>query len=180
MRSRSTHLLDYADYAAIPEDGMRHEILAGVHYVTPAPNVAHQHASKRLMNQVLPYFEGSGIGEVFFAPFDVMLSPHDIVQPDLVVVPTELLSNRGVEGVPLLAVEILSPSSRSHDRIRKARRYAALGLPHFWIVDPDAKRVECYRLKDRRYVLVTSGAGVAALAHPDWPGLLIELASLWR
>jgi len=90
----------------------------------------------------------------------------------------EQVAKRGVEGVPLLVIEVLSPSTREHDRSRKAKRYAALGVPHCWLVDPDARRIECFRLEGPRYVLATRGAGSAAVSHPDFPGLTLDLAPL--
>ena len=118
---------------------------------------------------------------MFNAPIDVILSAHDVVQPDLVVVtePSQI-SSRGIEGLPALLVEVLSPSSRQTDRSAKAKRYAALGCPHYWIVDPDGRRVDCYRVADHKYTPVVEAEGNATLAHPDWPGLTIDLAMLWR
>lgn len=181
MRPGLNRKLDYSDYAAIPDDGKRYEIIEGSLHVTPAPNIAHQHASKRLLRQIEDYFEGRGIGEVFHAPTDVILTPHDVVQPDLIVVGNEdQVSRRGIEGAPLLAVEILSPSTREHDLVRKAARYAELCVAHFWLVDPDARTIECRRLEGGRWVLAAKGEGTASVLHPDWPGLTVELASLWR
>ena len=128
-------------------------------------------------------FGDASPGVVFAAPIDVILSEHDILQPDLVVVDRpQQVSTRGIEGAPLLVVEILSPSTRERDRTRKARRYAALGVRHFWLVDPDARRVECYRSQAHgsSYSLVVQAEGTAALSHPDWPGFAIDLDSLWR
>ena len=92
---------------------------------------------------------------MFNAPIDVILSVHDVVQPDLVVVtePSQI-SSRGIEGPPALLVEVLSPSSRQTDRSAKPKRYAALGCPHYWIVDPNARRVECYRVAGHGYAPV--------------------------
>jgi Uma2 family endonuclease len=181
MRSGLHRKLEYSDYAAIPDDGKRYELIEGTLHVTPAPNLAHQHALKRLLFQLVDYFEGRGVGEVFPAPTDVILTPHDVVQPDLVVGGTpEQMSKRGIEGVPLLVVEILSPASRIHDRKRKWGRYSALGVLHYWLVDPEVRRMECYRLENGRYVLASNGEDAATVAHPDWPGLTIDLASLWR
>lgn len=181
MRSGLNRKLDYSDYAAIPDDGKRYEVVDGVLHVTPAPSTSHQHALKRLLRQIEDYFEERSLGEVFIAPTDVILGPHDVVQPDLLVVGRrEQVSERGIEGAPLLVVEILSPSTREHDRNRKATRYAALGIRHLWLVDPDARRIECYRIEGSSYVLAASGAGAASVPHPDWPGLTIELAPLWR
>ena len=179
--AREIHrLLDYDDFAAIPDDGRRHEILAGVEHVTPAPSLAHQWASKKLQRQLEDYFEARGLGRVFDAPVDVIFTRHDVVEPDLVVVTEErLMSRRGIEGVPALVVEVLSRSTRAYDRVTKAERYAALGVPHFWLVDPDQRRLECHRLEAGTWRLVVEAVGVATVEHPDWPGLTIRLGELW-
>jgi Uma2 family endonuclease len=173
--------LDYDDYAGIPPDRNRHEIIDGELYVTPSPGSAHQHASKRLQRVLEAYFEARGLGEVFDAPLDLILTPHDVVQPDLLVVSNPVqVSARGIEGVPLLVVEILSPSTRAHDRNVKARRYAALGVPHYWIVDPEERRLECYELRGARYGLAVAAEGAGPCSIPTWPELTITLAHLWR
>ena len=173
--------LDYSDYAGIPPDRNRYEILEGHLYVTPAPSPLHQRVSKRLQRRLEAYFEGHSLGEGFNAPIDLILTPHDVVQPDLVVVTNPAqVSQRGIEGSPTLVVEILSPSTRDHDRTVKALRYAALGIPHYWLVDPDGSRVECYRAEQGAYTLVIEGRGEASLSHPDWPGLTLALGDLWR
>src|SRR2546422_11713025 len=88
--------LDYTDYTQIPADGKRWELLDGDVCVTPVPSPTHQRVSKRLLHQLEAYFEVRGLGEVFIAPIDVILSPHDVVQPDLVVVTGRAqISDRG-------------------------------------------------------------------------------------
>ena len=105
--------LDYSDLACAPDDGLRYEILDGDLLVTPAPSVVHQRVSRRLQRQLEDYFHAEGRGEVFDAPTDVILTPHDVVEPDLLVVTDiQQLSRRGVEGPPALVVEILSSSTR--------------------------------------------------------------------
>jgi Uma2 family endonuclease len=169
--------LDYGDYAGIPPDRSRYEIMDGDLYVTPAPGPAHQRMVKRLYEKLAAYFEGRGLGEVFFAPIDLILTNHDVVQPDLVVVsdPTQV-SQRGIEGIPHLVVEIVSPSTRNQDRAIKSRRYAELGIPHYWIGDPATRGLQCYRLDRRQYALVVQGEGDATVQHPDFPGLTLDLS----
>jgi len=172
--------LDYDDYCAIPPDGMRYELLDGQVHVTPAPSPLHQRVSKRLQRLLEAYFEEPGRGEVFNAPIDVILTPHDVVQPDLVVVTNpSLVSARGIEGAPTLVVEILSPTTMSYDRTTKAQRYAALGIPHYWLVDPEARAVECFRRHEAAYQLVGAFGPDDTLTHPDFPGLRLGLATLW-
>jgi Uma2 family endonuclease len=172
-------VLDYGDYAAIPPDGKRYELLDGDVHVTPSPSPLHQWVSKRLQRQLEAYFEARGLGRVYNAPIDVILTFHDVVQPDLVVV-TDLsqVSARGVEGAPALVVEILSPATPLYDRTTKSRRYAALGVPHLWLVEPEPRRLECYRLEGSAYRRVAVAEQDATLDVPDWPGLTIRLADL--
>src|SRR6185295_16793450 len=98
MMGRRTQLT-YDDFAALPDDGKHYELLAGVLYVNPSQGLPHQHTTKMAFLQIRGYFEGNGLGEVFFAPFDVILSEHDVAEPDiLVVAATSQFSQRGVEG----------------------------------------------------------------------------------
>lgn len=173
--------LDYDDYAGIPSDRNRYEIMDGDLFVAPAPSPVHQRVSRRLRRILEDYFHGLQLGEVFNAPIDVILGQHDVVQPDMVVVadPAQV-SARGIEGAPFLVVEILSPSTAKQDQTVKARRYAAFGVPHYWMVDPEARRLERYRLTAGDYAMVVQAEGDALLIHPDWPGLTVPLADLWR
>lgn len=173
--------LDYSDLLATPDDGKQYELEQGNLFVTPSPSPAHQRISRRLQRQLEDYFHARSIGEVFNAPIDLVLTNHDVLIPDLVVVSDPRhITRRGIEAPPLLVVEILSPSTQKRDRGSKARRYAELGVEHYWIVDPGGKRIECHRLERDAFRLVVDAEGEARLAHPDWKELVIELASLWN
>lgn len=180
MRRALDAKLTYDDYAAIPSDGRIYQIADGEVFVSPSPSPFHQRASKRLQRQLEAYFEAPGIAEVFNAPIDLILSPHDITQPDLVVAPASSITRRGIEAVPLLVVEVLSPSTETFDRQVKARRFAALGVPHYWLLDIDARRLECYRNESGTLVFATGGAGDENVEAPGFTGLSIDLAALWR
>ena len=181
MESPVKHKLDYSDYLVAPDDCNCYEILEGDLYVTPPPTPRHQRVSRRLQRQLEDYFHARSLGEVFNAPVALILTQQDIVEPDLLVVADpEQVSDRGIEGPPLLVVEILSPSTRHKDRGVKARRYAELGVRHYWIVDPEANRVECLRLDSGTYELVTAVGGHSSLAHPDWDDLVIDLEIVFR
>jgi Uma2 family endonuclease len=132
--------LTYADYAAIPADGLRHEIIDGEHIVNPAPNLYHQHVSRHLQHQLFMEVELKGLGVVINSPVDLQLGPHDIVQPDLVFVSIgrkSILTPSKIKGVPDLVVEILSPSNTKHDTIVKRQLYERSGISEYWIVDPE-------------------------------------------
>jgi Uma2 family endonuclease len=181
MSPEAKRKLEYSHLQNTPNDGKRYELVHGELLVNPAPSMIHQRVSRRLLRQLEDYFHDRSIGEVFHAPFDVILTPHDVFEPDLLVVTDHSrLSNRGVEGPPGLVVEILSPSTRRIDREVKFRRSAELRVPHYWIVDPDAERVECYRLTDGAYRMIAEGRGSTTILHPDWDGLVIDLTALWN
>ena len=130
--------------------------------------------SKRLQHKLEDYFEARGLGEVFNAPIDMILGRHDVAQPDILVVTNPgQISGRGIEGA-------LSPSTRRHDREVKMRCYAALAIPHYWIVDPDTKGIACCRLEGAAYQHVITAESDSGLAPADWPELSIPLADLWR
>ena len=182
MGSELKRRLDYTDYVAAPDDGNCYQIVNGDLFVTPSPSPLHQRISRRLQRHLEDHVEERSMGEVFNAPIDLILSNHDVFVPDLVVVlEPEHVTNRGIEGAPLLIVEILSPSTRKQDCGVKARRYAELGVEHYWIVDPDACSVECHRLDpgSGSFLKVTEASEDAVLMHPDWDGLEIELKGLW-
>jgi Uma2 family endonuclease len=172
---------DYSDIVARDGDGKRYELVDGELLVNPSPSPMHQRVSRRLQRQLEDYFAERNLGEVFNAPLDVILTMHDVFEPDLLVVadPSHI-SRRGIEHPPLLVVEILSPSTRRVDRGFKFRRYAALGVQHCWIVDPDENRLECFRMVTGKFEPVVDARGDTTLAHPDWDGLVIDLAALWR
>jgi Uma2 family endonuclease len=172
--------LGYSDLVATPDDGKRYELVEGNLYVTPSPSPVHQRISRRLQRQLEDYFHDRSIGEVFNAPIDLILTNQDVLVPDLVVVAKpQHITKRGIEGPPLLVVEILSPSTRKQDRGTKARRYAELGVEHYWIVDPARRHVECHRLCEGLFRRLIDAEGKTKLEHPCWDGLVIDLAALW-
>jgi Uma2 family endonuclease len=173
--------LEYDDLLRMPDDGLRREILAGDLVVTPAPSPFHQRVSKRLQRQLEAYFEDGGIGEVFNAPVDAILGPHDVVEPDLLVVTNpETISRCAIESAPMLVVEVLSPTTERTDRTRKRDRYSVNGIPHYWIVSIEERSITCLRLSSGTYVVAADAQGDSVLQHPDWPDLTIDLAALWR
>ena len=179
MPTHESARLAYEDYAAMPSDGKRREILDGALHVTPAPSPQHQRLVLRLATHLRGRL-GPGV-EVFIAPLDVILSPHDVLQPDvLAVADAAQVSARGIEGAPLLVVEVLSPTTRAYDRTEKAAGYARLGVPHLWLVDSQGYRLECLRRTARGYRTVAVGGRDGVLTHPDFPRLKLSLPRLWR
>lgn len=171
-------------YEDIPDDPIRrrrYELVRGELFVNPSPSTTHQRVGKRLQRQLEAYFESRGIGEVFNAPVDLILTAHDVFVPDLVVAASPAdVSKRGIEAPPLLVVEILSPSNRKYDRELKASRYAELGVRHLWIVDPEGRSITCLRNDAARFAVVVEATADQTLLHPEFEGLVIDLAPLWR
>ena len=175
-------ILTYKEYEALPADGRRYEIHEGELSVTPAPSPRHQRILGNLNEIVRQHVKVRGLGEVLFAPIDCILSDISIVQPDLVYLDAaraSLVSNRGIEGPPALVIEVLSPSTTEIDRSTKRQLYARHGVPHYWIVDPEACVVEAYILSEGRYQLATRAAGPEAVSLPPFPDLAFVPASLW-
>ena len=178
--------LTYRDYLLFPEDGRRHEIIDGEHFVVPAPNLRHQTILLNLAVLLRNFLRPRGIGQVWVAPIDLVLSEVDVVQPDLVFVSaprSHALTGNNLPEPPDLAVEVLSPSTRRTDAVAKRRLYEKHGIQEYWMVDPDTDSVEVYRLTDRGYQQVDrlslENEG-AALTSPLFPGLTIELGELFQ
>ena len=151
----SARPLTYEDYCKIPDDGLRHEIIEGVEHVNPAPVPFHQTVSRRIQFVLYQAIELAGHGQVFNAPIDVQLGPHDIVQPDIAVIAnhsTATIGEAKIDGPPDLVVEILSPSTRFHDQHRKRKLYERCGVPEYWIVDPRERTVQRLRAVEQQYV----------------------------
>jgi Uma2 family endonuclease len=175
-------VLTYKEYEALPADGRRYEIHEGELAVTPAPSPRHQRILRALNAIVHGHVEAGRLGEVFFAPIDVILDETSIVQPDLVYLdPTRagLVSERRIEGAPTLAVKILSPSTTLTDRGTKRQLYRRHGVPYYWIVDPEARTVEAFGLGEGEYRLLARAWGTEPVALPPFPDLAFAPASLW-
>jgi Uma2 family endonuclease len=174
--------LTYDDYCALPEDGKRYQILEGDLYVTPAPSWTHQRVLRNLEHLLANHVRGHKLGATYFAPIDVILARDTVVQPDLVFVAGErraVMTERGVEGSPDLAVEILSPGTRRLDRTVKMRVYARFAVQECWIVDPEAQTFEIFRLTGGAYVLAQAASDHETASSELFPGLTIALDEIF-
>ena len=178
--------LTYRDYQALPDDGQRYEIHDGALSVTPAPSLDHQIVSSRLYLHLAKWLEGHPGGLLLYAPLDVILSDRleetSIVQPDLLYIAPDRMpraSQRGIEGGPTLAVEILSPSTRQIDRVTRTRLYARHDVPFLWLADPDARVLEAFELHGGRYALAHAVTGSTAVDLSPFPGLGLVPDRLW-
>ena len=137
------------DLAAMPDDGHRYEILDGVLVVTPASNLRHQTCVTALW--ALLHAARGTEHRVLVAPFDVRLSRFTVLEPDVLVAHRSDFTDARLEGPPLLAVEVVSPSTRRIDLGSKRLAYEGGGVPAYWLVDPDVPSLTVLQLEDGRY-----------------------------
>lgn len=142
--------LTRADLDTMPDDGHRYELIDGILVVSPAPLIRHQDAVAGMYR--LLYAACPPDLKVLFAPVDVALSDDTVMQPDLLVARGEDFTERDLPTAPVVAVEVLSPSTRAFDLLLKKDRLRRAGCEHYWVVDPDVPAVMAWQLVDGTYV----------------------------
>ncbi len=176
----------YDDFLLFPDEGKRHEIIDGEHYETPSPNRRHQDLVGRLYVVISAYLATRpGTGRLFLAPLDVVLSHHDIVEPDLLFVAADqrdILTEKNVQGPPALVVEVLSKSTRKRDAQIKRRLFERTGVREYWLVDPELDSVQVFRPVEGRLkrVVALTSEDDHTLTTPLLPGCAIGMRELFR
>ncbi len=151
----------YADYLNWSNEE-RWELIDGVPYnMSPAPSTGHQSISQIVSNELYNFLKKNKNCKVFSAPFDVRFHEKNetsddeiftVVQPDISVICDETkLNTKGCNGAPDITVEILSPSTSYKDETTKLRLYEKHGVKEYWIINPDAKYIMIYRLKNGEF-----------------------------
>ena len=178
--------LTYDDFVLFPDDGLRHELIDGEHHVTPSPNNKHQRVVGNLYFLIRSWLEQHRVGEIFLAPFDVVLTRHDVVEPDLLYLSHgrahEALTAANVQGAPDLVIEIGSPSTRKRDETTKRHLYEREGVSEYWVVDPELDVLRVYRREGEgfgraRELSVEAGD---VLTTPLFDGLELPLERVFR
>lgn len=156
----------YADLELMPDDGHRYEIIDGLLVVSASPVPMHQRVVTRLLLLLAP-LAPEGV-EAFVAPLDVKLADDTVLVPDVLLARTDDLGARAIEGPPMLAIEVLSPSTRNIDLTLKKARLEQAGCPHYWVVDPDQPSIVAWELVDDAYIEVGTalGEGTISLDRP--------------
>ncbi|HVL89071.1 MAG TPA: Uma2 family endonuclease [Actinomycetota bacterium] len=173
--------LTYQALLAFPDDGLRRELLDGELIVSAAPRLRHQVILGRLHLLFGNFVEEHRIGHVYMAPTDVLLSDDNVVEPDLIFVAdgrSEILTEMNMQGVPSLLIEVVSDPRI--DRVRKRDVYARFGVPEYWVVDPDADRIEVYCHSPDGYGKPVIFEPGETLEYEGLPGLQIDLTRLFR
>jgi Uma2 family endonuclease len=137
----------YADYARLPDDGNRYEVIDGEVFMTPAPGTMHQHWGAQLFMKLFEYVRQHGLGVVLW-DVDLLFVTGQYLRPDMVFVARDRLdhvTNRGVECQPGLVVEVLSPNSKHVDLVKKPSRYGDFGIPEYWVLDTFRREMLVYR-----------------------------------
>ena len=179
---KPTTKLTYQDYAKTPE-GEIWELIDGEKFMPPSPSSAHQGVNMELAWLLHGFVKTRSLGRVYFAPFDVVLSDLDVVQPDLLFVSNErsdIVTAANVRGAPDLVVEIRSPSTAGRDWSIKRDLYAKYGVNEYWVVDPVERRVWVMLLDDYRLEEVGSYGIGDVLTSPTLEGLSIDLDDIFQ
>lgn len=174
----------YDDYAHLPDNGFRYEVIDGALVMSPAPLMGHQLISAALMSALRAHVRRHRLGIVVAAPVDVQVGDRATpVQPDIVFVARDRLHIVGrerIEGAPDLVVEILSRSTAARDRGLKFDLYAASGVREYWLVDPDERTLEVYVLRGRAYAPLGSYRQGEVAASELLPGLKLKVKELFE
>lgn len=174
-------LKTYDDLLAMPEDGHRYELIQGEIFMAAAPKRRHQWAIMNLYDALRIFLTAHPIGELMLSPFDVKLSDVTVVQPDLLVVRAEksgaVITEDFCDGPPDLVVEVLSPSNRGYDLIRKAALYLEHRVPEYWVLDPDNATLTVNVWGEGRYVPEPISTGLARSVV--LPGFTVPLSKIF-
>jgi Uma2 family endonuclease len=188
-RVKATHSavkLTYDDFVHFPDDGKRHELIDGEHYVTPSPNTRHQRIVGNIYLLIGVWLESRPIGQMFLAPYDVVFSEFDVVEPDLLYLSNEraveVITPLHARGVPELVIEIASKGTRKRDETIKRRLYERAGVSEYWLVDPEVDAIRIYRRQNDRFArpLELSRAAGDVLTTPLLSGLEMPLAGIFK
>ena len=178
--------LTYEGYVLFADDGKRHELIDGEHYVTPTPVRKHQAVVGNLHGLIWSYLQERPIGRVFMAPFDVIFSEFDVVEPDLLYISRErsqqIETSPWVKGAPDLVVEVGSPATRKRDETIKRRLYERFGVLEYWVVDSEIDTIKVFRRVNDRYARVAELLleNDDVLTTPLLPNLELRLAKVFE
>ena len=172
----------YADYLIAPDDA-RYELIDGELIMSPSPNRLHQSASLNLSVDLGFLARRTVIGYVFAAPFDVVLSDTDVVQPDIMFVSNaraHIITDDNIRGAPDLVVEILSPSTAERDRTFKRDLYARHGVKEYWMVDTELRLIRQLLLDGDEFRLAGVFGIGDTLVSPTLNGHALNVSDVFR
>ncbi len=171
----------YEDYCNAPED-KRYELHDGDLVVVPSPKEQHQRSSLDLATELILFARRTGLGRVYIAPFDIVFSNHDVVQPDVIFVSNDrldIITPDNIQGAPDLVIEVLLPSTGHRDRTFKRALYARHGVREFWLVDTDTRTIEVLQLDEEGYQTVGTYSVGQTLTSPTLAGFGLNIDDLF-
>lgn len=186
--SHSADKLTYDDLVRMfpDDDGVRRELIDGELFATPSPFTRHQRLVRRLAISLGNHLDANPTqGELFFSALDVVMTPFDVVEPDLFVVladQLEILTERNVQGAPGLVIEVLSRRTRTRDETLKRNLFDREGVREYWLVDPERNQIGMYRRSAGSFVrttTITAGTG-ETLTTNLLPGWSLSVDQLFR
>jgi len=176
-------LVTYDMYMKMPDDGVRYEIMDGrLEMMSPSPSTTHQTVSRELEFLLMQSCKSDYL--IFYAPVDLILNETNVLQPDILMIHRsrlQIVTKRGIEGVPDLVVEIISPGSRSKDKVLKMKTYAKYDVPEYWIVDAESQTLEQYRLMgaEKLYVLYNLFEGHDTVTSDKLPCVSFTVSTIF-
>lgn len=143
----------YETYYAMTDESVLYEMIRGVLVKKPMPDLAHQEVVGAICYELSMLMKREKLGKVSL-PVDIVLSPQDVFQPDILVILNEhreRIQKRCVLGAPDLVIEVTLPGSKLYDRVNKHMAYEQAGIPEYWLVDPCIQSVELFALEQGKY-----------------------------
>jgi Uma2 family endonuclease len=175
--------LTVRDYMTMPDDGRRFELIHGELILAPSPVTQHQRISRNLFEILIGFVRTQNLGELFYAPMDVVLSDYDVFQPDILFISRNrlhIIGDSNIQGAPDLVIEILSPSTESRDRGIKLEQYLRYGVREYWIIDPQNRTCEVLRAGDAEFETVRVYPEGTTATSPILEGIQVEVDKLFE
>lgn len=172
----------YETYATLPYDGHRYEVVQGVLMMSPAPEPVHQGVIGVIYRHLSDHIFAKRRGLVFTGPLDVVFDAQLTVQPDVLVLLTshlDRLQKKRIVGAPDLAVEVISPSSVTYDRLVKHTIYEQAGVPEYWLVNLEEQTIEVFVLEEGKYCSLGMFQGEQTLPSRIVPEIEVPVAQLF-
>jgi Uma2 family endonuclease len=184
MIAAEKKLYTYDDYVALtPPDSAQFQLIEGELVEMPSPIVKHQRVQRELGFALLLFIKQKDLGELFYAPMDVYLSPTNTYQPDILFISNErrnIIGEKRIDAAPDLVVEILSPGTAYYDLKKKRRNYEAFGVRELWFVDPADETVEIYEGVNGKFQLVAEAQSKGSVVSKLLPEFSIALETLFE
>jgi len=176
--------LTVRDYMSMPEDDdRRFELIDGELILAPSPVPQHQDIVLNLARMLADFAESQDLGKVMVSPMDVVLSDHDVFQPDILFISRNrlhIIGDRNIQGAPDLVIEILSPSTEGRDRGIKLEQYLRYGVREYWIIDPHQRTLEVLRASDTEFETVRVYPEGTTATSPALEGIEVEVDRLFE